>query len=398
MQLRNKLAINEIREKLFILLGFVLPLSIAITNILIIVIALLCIIEGGFFERWQKIKSSRWMISSLFLLLLYFLYYLILGTFSDTFWALKRVSLLLILPILYTTYFSSRTIKKSTFAFLTSMFISSVFAIFANYEIIFIWEKPLQFKYGFHLKYTDHNVFLAAALLLSTYCMFKLKLKSAYKIIIQIFIPVYLFSLFTEGGKVGQIVFVILLSSFLIYFFHSKIKVLLLSFLGLFLFSYLVYNNSDMVQKRFYHIIQFYKNLDNKEKVSTNTRYVLGTETLSMIKQNPIFGYGAGSFTDVFGKINEKTRKIVNEKHKTPHNNYLYVWMEIGILGLLLLVAIFYFQIKEFSQLKDGFFRALLPIMYIIIMFSDSYFLSNDTLILYLFLSVITTSYQYKLA
>ena len=281
----NKSVINEIREKLFILLGFTLPLSIAVTNILIVVIALICIIEGGFPEKWNKIKSSKWMISLLFLLILYFLYYLILGTFTDTFWILKRVSLLLILPILYSTTFSLKTIKTSTFYFLVSMFLSSVIAIAENLEIISLNQN---WRWSAFLIYTDHNTFLAAALLLSIYCISKLKLEKTYKIIIQIFIPFYLFSLFTEGGRSGQIVFIILLSLFLIYFFRSKIKFLLLSFVGLFLFSYLTYNNSEIVQKRIDHTIQFYKNLESKEKSSTNTRYVLVTETLKIIKQNPI--------------------------------------------------------------------------------------------------------------
>ena len=175
----NKSVINEIREKLFILLGFTLPLSIAVTNILIVVIALICIIEGGFPEKWNKIKSSKWMISLLFLLILYFLYYLILGTFTDTFWILKRVSLLLILPILYSTTFSLKTIKTSTFYFLVSMFLSSVIAIAENLEIISLNQN---WRWSAFLIYTDHNTFLAAALLLSIYCISKLKLEKTIEL------------------------------------------------------------------------------------------------------------------------------------------------------------------------------------------------------------------------
>ena len=386
----NNSLLQDTRKYLFILLGFSLPLSIAITNILIVLISFICIVEGDFSEKWNKICSSKWMISLLFLLVLYLLYFLIFGVFTDTFWILKRVSLLLILPILYSTTFSVDTIKKSAFAFLSSMFLSSVIAIFANYKIIFIWDKITQFNYGFNLMYTDHNVFLAAALIVSLYSIFRLKLEKFSKTTILIFIPFYLFSMFTEGGKAGQIVFIVLLIFLFIYLFRTKIKVLFISFLGVFLFSYLVYNNSEMVKKRFDYAIKSYKNIQNEKKSSSNTRYVLGNETIKLIKQNPVFGYGTGSFTDIFGPINNETEKIVGHKHKTPHNNYLYVWMELGILGLILLLSIFYFQIRELYRLKDGFPRVLLPLMYLIIMFADSYFFSHNTLILYLFLSVIT--------
>ncbi|MBT7480778.1 MAG: O-antigen ligase family protein [Flavobacteriales bacterium] len=391
----NNSLLQDTRKYLFILLGFSLPLSIAITNILIVLISFICIVEGDLSEKWNKICSSKWMISLLLLLVLYLLYFLIFGVCTDTFWILKRVSLLLILPILYSTIFSVDTIKKSAFSFLSSMFVSSVVAIAENFEIISI--NP-NWTVSAFMKYTDHNTFLASALILSIYSFFRLKLEGKFKISIQLFIPVYLFSLFSEGGKAGQIVFIVLLIFLFIYLFRTKIKVLFISFLGVFLFSYLVYNNSEMVKTRFDYAIKSYKNIENEKKSSSNTRYILGAETIKLIKQNPVFGYGAGSFTDVFGPINSETEKIVRHKHKTPHNNYLYVWMELGILGLILLLSIFYFQIRELYRLKDGFPRVLLPLMYLIIMFADSYFFSHNTLILYLFLSVITTNYQYKSA
>ena len=391
----NNSLLQDTRKYLFILLGFSLPLSIAITNILIVLISFICIVEGDLSEKWNKICSSKWMISLLLLLVLYLLYFLIFGVCTDTFWILKRVSLLLILPILYSTIFSVDTIKKSAFSFLSSMFVSSVVAIAENFEIISI--NP-NWTVSAFMKYTDHNTFLASALILSIYSFFRLKLEGKFKISIQLFIPVYLFSLFSEGGKAGQIVFIVLLIFLFIYLFRTKIKVLFISFLGVFLFSYLVYNNSEMVKTRFDYAIKSYKNIENEKKSSSNTRYILGAETIILIKQNPVFGYGAGSFTDVFGPINSETEKIVRHKHKTPHNNYLYVWMELGILGLILLLSIFYFQIRELYRLKDGFPRVLLPLMYLIIMFADSYFFSHNTLILYLFLSVITTNYQYKSA
>lgn len=308
---------------LFILLGFSLPLSIVITNILIVLISFICIVEGDFSEKWNKICSSKWMISLLLLLVLYLLYFLIFGECTDTFWILKRVSLLLILPILYSTIFSVDTIKKSAFSFLMSMFVSSVVDIAENFEIISI--NP-NWTVSAFMKYTDHNTFLVSALILSIYSVFRLKLEGKFKISIQLFIPVYLFSLFSEGGKAGQIVFIVLLIFLFIYLVRTKIKVLLISFLGGFLFYYLVYNNSEMVKKRFDYAIKSYKNIQNGKKSSSNIRYTLGDETIKLIKQNSVFGYETGSFTDVFGPINNETEKIVRHKHKTPHNNYLYVW------------------------------------------------------------------------
>ena len=51
--------------------------------------------------------------------------------------------------------------------------------------------------------------------------------------------------------------------------------------------------------------------------------------------------------------------------HTTPHNQYLYVWFELGIFGLILLLLIFYHQIKDLLEKKDGIHRVLLPISFI---------------------------------
>ena len=40
-----------------------------------------------------------------------------------------------------------------------------------------------------------------------------------------------------------------------------------------------------------------------------------------------LIGHGT-DFTGIFKKINKETEKIVRNNHKTPHNNYLYVWIE----------------------------------------------------------------------
>ncbi|MGY8989496.1 MAG: hypothetical protein ACKVJA_04495, partial [Flavobacteriales bacterium] len=162
--------------------------------------------------------------------------------------------------IFYCSSFSEKTIQKSVFAFLISMFLSSVIAISEYYEIITIsknslWEHVFKFgkdsNYSAFLQYTDHNVFLAFSLIISLYSLFRFKLEKKYSDIILFFIPVYLFSLFTEGGKSGQLVFLFSVILFLIFLFKKKWKLLLLSIVSVFVFSAIVYNTSDIVKNRF---------------------------------------------------------------------------------------------------------------------------------------------------
>ena len=379
--------LNNIRNILFILLGFTFPLSISISSILIILLAILLLFQEDIRGKIKKVISSKWMISILALLFLYYISPLFFGFFTDTSWVLKRVSLLLILPILYSFSFSQKTINLSIFAFLSSMFLSSVIALADNYEII---QFTKNWTWSAFLQYTEHNVFLAIALLLSFYTLFRVKLSLFNRNILLVFILTFLFSLFTEGGKAGQLVFIISIILFFIFHFKDKRTLMFFSVLSVFIFSVVIYHSSPIVKKRFTHEI---KSIRSAEPSFRNYLFIYSVD---LIQENPIIGYGSGSFTDVFKEVNKSTKRTVDYSHKTPHNNYLYIWFELGIIGLIVFMFIFYFQIKELLQKKDALFRVLFPLMYLIIMLADSYFFSHNTLIMYLFLSVITLQYQYK--
>lgn len=373
---------------LLVILSLSIPLSIAVSNITLILLMITVVFEGDLKNKIRKICSSKWMVSIIILILLYYFYWYVFGTYSDTLWILKRVSILWFLPVFYSTKFSYKITQKAVFVFLISMFISSVIAISENCG--FVNLNGDNWTWSAFLKYTDHNVFLALSILILIYAYFNIALSSLIKNIFIFFLLAYLFSIFSEAGKTGQIALVLLIVVYIFQELRKNTKKLLLSLVLLFMSVYVIYNSSENLQKRFEKEINMVLN-----KESSN-RLLLLQHTVEIIKQKPFFGYGAGSFSDKFGEINEETNKIVRYNHKTPHNNYLYIWMELGILGLVVLVSIFYFQIKELKTLKGGSIMVLLPIMYLLIMFTDSYFLSFNTLVLYIYLSVIIVNYQYR--
>lgn len=373
---------------LLVILSLSIPLSVAVSNITLILLMVTILFEGDFKNKLRKIYTSKWMISIITLILLYYLYWFIFGTYRDTLWIIKRVSILWLLPVFYSTKFSYKITQKAIFIFLISMFISSVIAISENYG--FINLNRGNWTWSAFLKYTDHNVFLALSIIIVIYAYFKMNLSSSIKNILVFFLPFYLYSIFSESGKTGQIALVLLIAVYIYQELRKNIKKLLLSLMLLFISVYAIYNSSENLQKRFKKEINMVLNKDS------SNRLLLLQHTIEIIKEKPLFGYGAGSFSDKFRMINEDTEKIVRYNHKTPHNNYLYIWMELGILGLTALVLIFYFQIREFRTLHYGSIMVLFPIMYLLIMLTDSYFLSFNTLVLYIYISVIIINYRCK--
>ena len=80
--------------------------------------------------------------------------------------------------------------------------------------------------------------------------------------------------------------------------------------------------------------------------------------------------------------------------HTTPHNQYLYVWFEIGFFGLVLLLSFFYLQIKQLIKFEDKFHTILLPIIFLLLMCVDSYLTIFTGAITYMFLFTIYTRYN----
>ena len=73
----SKNLISNTRNLVLLLLGFTFPISVAASNILVILLAVLIIVEGSFIEKLKKINSSKWMKSILVLWVMYIIYFLI---------------------------------------------------------------------------------------------------------------------------------------------------------------------------------------------------------------------------------------------------------------------------------------------------------------------------------
>ena len=189
-----------------------------------------------------------------------------------------------------------------------------------------------------------------------------------------------LFSLFTERGIVG-----ILILSLLAAFYSLKLiyKHRFVSALIVFIIASTIYSNSSLVNKVLEHNV-IYKTIVFKINQKENIRLLFLEKTLDLTIKKPLLGYGLGTWRNEY----ENYTKSNLIKHRTPHNNYLHIWMELGLLGLASMILIFYYQIKE--TLKDNeFIVTVFPITFLILMFFDNYFISPTGLLVYTLFSLI---------
>ena len=391
----NKL-VTRIQQFLFILLGVFIPTSIAITNLIIGFLALCWILERNFITKFNVIKSSKWMLAIFALIGLYLLGMLWGDQHLNADWQFQRLALLLIFPILMTMNLNQETIKRAVFAFLGTAFISALAAVAINNNIILPLSEYLSFidpswRNSAFITYNYHNVILALATTLSLYVL--IEKKSKYTYLLLLFIAVYSISIFTERGRAGQVIFNLSLVFYIIYYNRRNLLRLFTLLVLLFSFQFVIYSSTNVYKDRFDAVSNIIQN-NGVRRVGNiqDIRYILVRESLNRIIKKPILGYGTGSFGTIF--YEEVNSGHIFDRHTTPHNQYLYVWFELGIVGLVLLLLIFYHQLKEMLRKKDGIHRLLLPLSFMFLMLVDSYLFIFILTICYMFLYTIYSRYQ----
>ena len=130
-----KLLFN-LKNIVFILLGVSIPISVALTNILIILFVFLWLIEGGWSRKLSKIKSIKWIWSLISLAILYMLGLIYGDNHNDSIYVLQRVLLLFFFIPLITTDFKQSTYRYAIITFLIANLTSALIAIGVNQQII----------------------------------------------------------------------------------------------------------------------------------------------------------------------------------------------------------------------------------------------------------------------
>ena len=379
--------IKKLQTFFFVLLGVAIPTSIAASGIIMGFLALLWIFEGGVNEKLKQIISSKWMLAVLALISYYGLAMLWGDNHENSSWIFQKLPLLLMFIVFATTNFKQKTLKLGAIAFLITTFISALIAIAIDFGIIqelYNYTNMISLnnnhKSAF-IKYNYHNLLLAFSALLCFYLLIEKQTK--YPIILLLFILIYGWSIFSEAGRAGHLIFILFFILYSAYYIKQKALIILglLGLLSVILIG--AYKFSHPFKVRIDEGVEVVLNKGKRPGKIKDIRYVFVQESINYIKEKPFLGYGTGSFGTIFNREVKSGHKFYT--HTTPHNNYLYVWFELGIFGIVLLLSIFYFQIRELIVLKNGFHRLVLPLMFMTIMLVDSYF----------FIFILTTFYIY---
>ena len=157
------------------------------------------------------------------------------------------------------------------------------------------------------------------------------------------------------------------------------------------LIFFTAYQTSDIFHNRVDLAVNNTINYEISKNTSVGQRVNFAINSWELIKENPIIGIGTGDFPSEYKKINQiKTPQLPNTTN--PHNMYTLITMQLGLIGLLSMISIFYYQLKySFNAsnatifIRDAGFA--LPLLFLLVMWSDSYLLGHYTTLIFVFFS-----------
>ena len=393
-----QILINRIKNYSFVLLGFSIPISISLTYILLFLLLALFIIDKDY-QKIKFLKTEKWLLPLLLIVVLYILGSIDEQFSSDTKEVFKRLSVWLFLPILFLMNLKQESYSQGIIAFLTSVFLMVIMSvlnqlgltahIFEYLPFLFKNSHPLEHYPSTHLR-NYYNVLVAFSLIICFYLTKKLAGPKIYLLIL--FIILLTFSLFSEAGRAGHVIFVLFLTLYSIDLTVSKKRESIYMILFLTASLFISYNFSPNFNYRVNDLLSKFQTTE----INNDARIIFWKSTLNKICDKPtknLMGHGTGSWRSEMNESFDYFNSM-NENHITPHNNYLYIFFEIGVVGFIALSWFFYAMYCKLKTKAHKFFSRSLVFSYTALMLFDSYMLIFIISIAYIYLFIISVNYE----
>ena len=383
--------IDRIFQYLFIGSIFLLPLTVLGNNIFMWVTVLVWLFSGDYLNKFQQVKANKLALASILFFLVHLLGLLWTENLS---WGLemlrKMLTFLFVLPI-FLTLSRKENIKYYLLSFLIAIGICEFFSYLVWFELVKPFGHATLMDPTPIMGHISYNPILAFAIYLVLHqLLFEKNLSGFLRFIYTFFALSMTINMFITGGRAGQVMFFAALILIVFQFFRkSQVKATIVSIVLISLIAVSGYNYSPLFKNRIQQISYDLGGHSLNLNSSIVQRITFIKNTFDMVKKFPILGVGTGDFPTEYIKINSVNSPRVKSTVQ-PHNMYLYVQAQLGLLGLASFFWIFYVQFRIAFASKDSFSHNVgiaLPFLYLVIMLSDSYLLGHFTSNLFILFS-----------
>ena len=371
-----------------------LPFKSKLANTTALLVLILWLMEGGLKAKWVQIHRDplAWIP------ILYF-FVLCCGLLwtSDLDWGLhiiKKSRRFLLIPVFISVMVRHPwVVGRGRILFITSTALTALVSL----AIAFRWLAP----FG-HATLMDPSPFVyhtsyGPALAWAAYISFALvlfdpKVSKGWKIGLGLAGTVIASALFVNIGVAGYAAFFMLFGLLIL----QWRKNIIWPALAVVVLVFSVYFVSPSVHRRvnqnIREVTEYRESGSTSKKKSTSIgpRLVFWENTWQIIKKHPVLGVGTGDFPVEY----EKVRQVRTPDHwknvNNPHNMYLMIWAQSGLVGLGVVFALFGALLCRARQLSGMSARVVvgLACFFLLIMMSDAYLtLSSISLLFSLFVA-----------
>lgn len=383
--------LDKIYKNSLIFLAFLIPLTVSGANTVIVFISILWLISGDYKSKFYQITSSKIMLASIAFYLLH-----VIGMLwtQDIEWGLhilhKMWYFILFYPILFNIV-KTENLKYCVTAFLLAISVTEIFSYLIWFEIIPPFKNGTVQNPTPFMSHISYNPILAFAIYLVLNQIFFNKNLTIFRFSLYSFFSIsMIINMFITGGRAGQVMFFVMLVILIFQFFDGK-KVK--SLIGILIILPTVFITSYQLSDHFGNRVQLalseIVNYSGAKDTSVGQRITYTSNSLHVIKKNLLIGVGTGDFPLEYKKIHQVKTPLV-QSTTNPHNMYILILMQLGLIGLISMLAIFYLHIKSSFYSSNKFIRDVgitLPLLFLVIMLSDSYLLGHYTTLLFVFFS-----------
>jgi len=382
---------------LLAIMVFVLPLSTSVLSILALLILVVWLVEGGYREKVRVITTNPVAMAVLLYLVLYGVGLLWTEELASGLDIIKKYWKLLLLPVFLTAVrWDLRRVYAGSF--LAGMTVAVTMTSIAWFGRLFHYADDTMrfFTWVSHSRNIAYNPMLAIAIYLLWHELAWGKVRDVWRWFLAGLVSLMMVNMFITEGRSGQLVFFVLLGLFIVQVFKKNIlRAVLLMAVVLPLIFALGYQFSpvfhERVEKIYPEIVQF----QNNPNTSVGLRLLFWQNSWEIIKENPWLGAGTGDFQSAYAEVNKRQSPQITATDN-PHNQYILVLCQLGIVGLMALAAIFVAQIRQAFVQRDGWERVRLafPLFFLTIMLAESYLIVSGTGFLFSVFSAVLYAQQ----
>jgi O-antigen ligase len=264
---------------------------------------------------------------------------------ASSIWGWRK---LLMLPIAIAVFMNAPQAKQNlinSFWFICLILTIYSFFVFINPELF-----PRGYRSGIVVRnHATQGLFFSVATIIAAANALNIKISNLYRVLFSLSIPLFIANiLMVATGRSGYIAIIVMTIAFLfIQIKFSLLKKILIGgglfivISGLLLITPTSREQLELAKK------EFISEVDQTKETSIGYRKTFWKNTLEMVPQYALLGTGTGGFEKAYavqvkGKLG--TEGVITGD---PHNQYLKILIEHGILGLAVFLSLLILILKQ---------------------------------------------------